>query len=138
MLEVKPSQCRANLGSLSCARLRTSCVSRRDRPDFGEQVTRRVVRPGAIGPGDTVIRETPGVCGGYPCIGNTRIPVRLVVLAERSLGTVDRIVEAYPQLAPEQVRAALDYYKAHPERVDEDIETNAQVLEELTRRPWPA
>jgi uncharacterized protein (DUF433 family) len=100
-------------------------------------VARRVARLRAIGTGGTVTRETPGVCSGYPRIGNTRIPVRLVVLAERSLGTVDRIVEAYPQLAPEQVRAALDYYRTHPERVEEDIETNAQALEELTNRPWP-
>lgn len=28
---------------------------------------------------DATIHETPGVSGGYPYIGNTRIPVRTVV-----------------------------------------------------------
>jgi hypothetical protein len=47
------------------------------------------------------------------------------------LDRVDRKIDAYQQLAPEQVHAALNYYRRHPERVDEDIETNAQVWEEL-------
>ena len=83
---------------------------------------------------DTVVREVPGVCGGYPIIGNTRIAVRLVVEAHRQTGRLDRTVEAFPQLAPEQVKAALDYYQANPSRVDEDIARNARTLSALRAR----
>lgn len=101
-------------------------------------MAKRVPSERVARPGDTTTRETPGVCGGYPCVGYTRIPVRVVVLAQRKLDSVERIVEAYPQLSPEQVRSALDYYAAHPARVDDDIETNTRAWEELTGRPWPA
>ena len=87
---------------------------------------------------DALIRETPGVSGGYPCVGKTRIPVRCIVLAYRESGSVERAAEAFPQLTREEVRAALDYYAATPGRVDEDIATNEQALEEIQSRRWPA
>lgn len=79
----------------------------------------------------TTIRERPGVSGGYPVVGDTRISVRLIVEAHRQLGTLDATVEAFPQLSREQVSAALDYYRADPLRVDEDIERNARTLSAL-------
>jgi uncharacterized protein (DUF433 family) len=93
---------------------------------------------GAASTDDTAIRETPGVCGGYPCIADMRFPVRVVVQAHRELGSVERILAAYPQLSSRQVTAALEYYAKHPERVDEDIETNARAFEEIAGRAWPA
>lgn len=47
---------------------------------------------------DGAIRETPGVSGGYPCIGNTRIPVRTVVQLYALTHDVDAIAEGLPQL----------------------------------------
>ena len=44
--------------------------------------------------GADVVRETEGVCGGYPCVGMSRIPVRSLVLAYRQLqdeGVVDSV-----------------------------------------------
>ncbi len=79
-----------------------------------------------------IIRETPGVSGGYPCIGRTRIAVRLIVEAYRDTGSVERVHAYYPQLTQGQVEAALAYYRAHPARVDEDIESNARAWAELT------
>ena len=35
---------------------------------------------------------------------------------------------------PAQVKAALDFYEAHPSRVDEDIEREARAREEQTSR----
>jgi uncharacterized protein (DUF433 family) len=74
------------------------------------------------------VRETPGVCGGYPCVGDTRIPVRCLVIAYRQLGTFDEVVACFPTLSRREVRAALDWYIVHPERVNEDIERNAQEI----------
>jgi uncharacterized protein (DUF433 family) len=59
------------------------------------------------------VHETPGVAGGYPCVGNTRIPVRVIV---------------------EHVQDALAYYEDYPARVDEDIRTNAEAFAALQRR----
>jgi uncharacterized protein (DUF433 family) len=51
----------------------------------------------------------PDVCFGKPCIRGTRIWVSLIVdnLAEQ-VPEAD-ILEAYPQLKPEDIRAALAY-----------------------------
>jgi uncharacterized protein (DUF433 family) len=78
------------------------------------------------------IVETPGVCGGYPRIWNTRISVGLIVEAYRDVGSdLERTVKSFPQLTPEQVSAALAYYESHRERVDADIASNARALEGL-------
>lgn len=82
---------------------------------------------------DTTIRETPGVSGGYPCVGHTRIAVRLIVEAYRDIGSIDRVAEQYEQLTREQIDAALIYYLELPDRVDEDIERNAHAWATLTR-----
>lgn len=101
-------------------------------------MAKEATRDGHTTSDEVSIRETPGVSGGYPCVGSTRIPVRGIVLAHRETGSFERTAEAYPQLTSAEVRAALDYYQAHPARVDEDIERNASVWEEITSRPWPA
>jgi uncharacterized protein (DUF433 family) len=85
--------------------------------------------------GANVVRETEGVCGGYPCVGNSRIPVRSLVLAYRKLEDFALVVETFPTLTPAKIRAALDWYIVHPARVDEDIARNERALEELARRP---
>src|SRR5687767_4100865 len=83
--------------------------------------------------GSDVVRETPGVCGGYPCVGNSRIPVRSLVIAYRQTGDVDLVIETFPTLTPDQVRGALAWYAEHPERVDEDIARNEETLRELSQ-----
>ncbi len=56
---------------------------------------------------DTAINETPGVCGGYPCIGKTRIPVRVLVEAFHAYGSAEAVADYFPQLTRDQVDAAL-------------------------------
>jgi uncharacterized protein (DUF433 family) len=55
----------------------------------------------------------------------------------RQSDSIDQVAEALPHLSLEQIRGALDYYAAHPARVDEDITRNARTLAELQGRPWP-
>jgi uncharacterized protein (DUF433 family) len=78
-----------------------------------------------------MIAEYPNINGGYPVIAMTRIGVRLIVEAFRELGDFEATVEAFPQLTPEQVRAALDYYSQHRQRIDEDTERNRQAYERI-------
>jgi len=72
---------------------------------------------------DTAMHETPDVTGGYPCVGNTRIPVRALVEVGR-LYDVETIAEYYPQLTHARIDAGLAYYREHPARAAEDIERN--------------
>jgi uncharacterized protein (DUF433 family) len=53
------------------------------------------------------ISVDPNVCGGLPCIRGTRIWVSLIAenLAEGI--TEAELLESYPQLTPEDIRAAL-------------------------------
>ena len=55
------------------------------------------------------ISVNPLICFGKPCIRGTRIWVSLIVdnLAE-GIGEAE-ILQAYPQLAPDDIRAALAY-----------------------------
>jgi uncharacterized protein (DUF433 family) len=79
---------------------------------------------------DRYVNEVPGVNGGYPVIRGTRMPVRTIVFFFRELGDAQRVQEVYYHLTLEQIQGALDYYAAHPERVDEDIERNDRVWRE--------
>ena len=82
----------------------------------------------------TQIKETPGVCGGYPCIENTRIPVRMIVELFNDTHDLAQTAAMFPQLTRQQIRDALAYYHEHPARVDEDIERNARISAHLPAR----
>lgn len=46
---------------------------------------------------------------GKPCIKGTRIPVYLLLEKMAAGETFDRLLVAYPQLTPEDLRACLEY-----------------------------
>lgn len=67
------------------------------------------------------IQVTAGVCGGHPCIRNTRIPVWTLV-AFRQQGADDQeLLRNYPTLTQDDLTAAWAYYKQHPEECDRAI-----------------
>lgn len=49
------------------------------------------------------------ICGGKPTIRGTRIMVRNILGMVAGGYTVNRIIEAYPELGREMVEAALEY-----------------------------
>ena len=51
----------------------------------------------------------PGVCSGKPVIRGTRIMVRNILGMVAGGYTVERVLQAYPELAREDVEAALEY-----------------------------
>lgn len=55
------------------------------------------------------IAMDPEVCGGKPCIRGHRIWVSLILDLLASGMTVDQILEEYPQLEPEDIRACVAY-----------------------------
>lgn len=55
------------------------------------------------------ITVDPAVCHGKPCIKGTRILVSVVLDNLAGGVSVEAILESYPSLDPEDVRAALGY-----------------------------
>lgn len=51
----------------------------------------------------------PNICGGKPCIRGTRIYIAIILDALGEGLTSDEIMDHYPQLQPEDIRAALIY-----------------------------
>lgn len=55
------------------------------------------------------ISINPNICHGKPCVKGTRIMVSVVLgLLEEGL-TFEQIKEEYPELADEDIRAAIEY-----------------------------
>ncbi len=58
------------------------------------------------------IEAKPGVMMGKPCVKNTRIPVYLLLEKMAAGEPSEQLLRAYPQLAPEDLRACLEYAAA--------------------------
>jgi uncharacterized protein (DUF433 family) len=61
---------------------------------------------------DTLLRRVvldPNICGGAPCIRGTRVPVSVILDALAEGLTPDEVRDHFPQLQPEDIRAALAY-----------------------------
>ncbi len=70
------------------------------------------------------IESSPDVCGGEPRIVRTRIPVWLLVQAQR-LGTSEAdLLRAYPGLRAEDLVNAWAYYRCHQEEIEQQIQQN--------------
>lgn len=51
----------------------------------------------------------PEICHGKPCIKGTRIPVFVILDLLAANLSVEEIIEAYPDLAVEDIKAAIEY-----------------------------
>ncbi len=72
------------------------------------------------------VQKTLNVCGGDPCIRNTRITVHGLV-RYRQLGLSDqRILEAIQGLMQADLAAAWDYYAHHLAAIEEAIRLNEE------------
>lgn len=70
------------------------------------------------------IESNPSVCGGEPCIVNTRIPVWVLEQARR-LGTSEAdLLRAYPILRDEDLANAWAYVRSHLEEIEQQIGEN--------------
>ncbi len=86
------------------------------------QVLQWVVRD--LGDAFPGIESTPDVCGGEARIVRTRIPVWVLVQAQR-LGTSEAdLLRSYPTLRAEDLAHAWAYYRAHPDEIEHQIREN--------------
>lgn len=51
----------------------------------------------------------PEICHGKPCIKGTRIPVFVILDLFAANLSVEEIIEAYPDLTVEDIKAAIEY-----------------------------
>jgi uncharacterized protein (DUF433 family) len=58
---------------------------------------------------ETRVISDPTVLGGQPVIRGTRVPVSLILNLLAHDYTIDRIVQAYPHLTVDSVKAAIRY-----------------------------
>jgi uncharacterized protein (DUF433 family) len=80
------------------------------------------------------IEVRPSAAGETVYIAGTRTPVRHIVgyykiMQEQMV--VERICAELPYLTPEQVYAALEYAREHPEQIEQELADDAAVLERL-------
>ncbi len=49
------------------------------------------------------------ICAGRPCVRGTRIPIAIILDGLAEGLTAEQIIDHYPQLAPDDIRATLAY-----------------------------
>ncbi len=72
------------------------------------------------------IEKTPGVCGGNARIAGWRIPVWLLVEAQRDGASDRNLLESYPFLHQEDLTNAWEYARAHPDEIEAQIRENSE------------
>jgi uncharacterized protein (DUF433 family) len=67
------------------------------------------------------IEINPKIMGGKPIIKGTRIPIYIILTMLRDGASFEKIIEAYPRLIIEDIKAVLDY-SIYLANFDEEIE----------------
>lgn len=83
---------------------------------------------------DHIVRDE-GICGGEPRIRGTRIAVRTIIESIRLYHAKDPVLQALPDLTPDDVEAALVYYAEHPKEIDRYIREHTVAEEDLADVP---
>jgi uncharacterized protein (DUF433 family) len=72
------------------------------------------------------IQKSPGVCGGEPCVRNTRQTVAGLVEWKKQGLSDARILEHHPDLTQADLEAAWAYYDAHRADVEQTVKEDAE------------
>ncbi|MDQ6603034.1 MAG: DUF433 domain-containing protein [Chloroflexota bacterium] len=70
------------------------------------------------------IVSRPNILFGEPTVAGTRISVRTIVIAHYAFGGVKQVHEQLPILTVPDIEAALDYYRAHRDEINQHIAEN--------------
>ena len=81
----------------------------------------------------TLIVRTPGICGGRPCIAETRISVQRIAVWYKNGMNAEEIVERMGNVTLAQVYAALTYYHANREEIEAYIASEKNDYERLAK-----
>ena len=81
----------------------------------------------------TLIEQTPGVCGGRPCIAGTGVSV-LGIAARYKLGwTPEETSRRNGYISLAQVYAALAFYHANREAIDAEMAAEEELYNRMAR-----
>src|SRR5262249_10377934 len=84
------------------------------------------------------IESNPDVCGGEACIRGTRIMVWLLVHLHRRGKAESDLLAAYPGVTAADLDDAWDYYRQHPDEVEQAIWINTVAVNHPPGMPVPA
>ncbi|MEX2142616.1 MAG: DUF433 domain-containing protein [Pirellulales bacterium] len=97
-----------------------SQMSRAEKAQLLQWIVRDL---GDVFPG---IESRPGVCGGEPCIADTRIPVWVLEQSRRLGISESDLLRSYPVLRAEDLTNAWAYVRAHSHEIEVQIVENEQ------------
>jgi uncharacterized protein (DUF433 family) len=81
------------------------------------------------------IVSKPDVCGGKPCIADTRIRVQDVYVWHELQGlSADEIVSRFPQLSMADVYAALSHYWDHRDEIQKQMQEETDFVERMKQK----
>jgi uncharacterized protein (DUF433 family) len=83
------------------------------------------------------ITTTPGVCGGKPCIADTRVRVWDIAVRAQAGESPDEVLTHFPNLTLSDVHAALAYYYDNREAIDQQAVDDERLAEQLRQRIGP-
>jgi len=92
--------------------------------DFVLFVKSRLGFEKGVSSAESLVRHTPGVCGGDACLGNTRIAVWMLEEARRAGVSDVGLLQDYPSLNARDLAAAWTYVDTHPEEIENAIQAN--------------
>jgi len=81
-----------------------------------------------------MIEQTPGVCGGRPCVAGTRVPVHRVARYYRLGYSPEEIVSLLNSLSLPQIYAALAHALANTAEIDQALREEDKAGEQLTQQ----
>lgn len=61
------------------------------------------------------VQAHPDIMGGEPCIGSSRIPVRVIYDLYKEGASIEEIKEAYPSLTESQILSAIRFVVEYSE-----------------------
>ena len=67
------------------------------------------------------IEINPKILGGKPIIKGTRIPIYVILRMLRGGAGFDQIIQEYPKISVEDIKAALDYSEYLVNHLDEEV-----------------
>jgi len=79
-----------------------------------------------------MIEQTPGVCGGRPCVAGTRVPIHRIARYYRLGYSPEEMLSLLNSLALPQVYAALAHALANPTEIDQALREEDEAARQLT------
>ena len=83
------------------------------------------------------VTQTPGVCGGKPCIAGTRIRVQQIVLLTEAGESTEDLIASYPHLTLSDIHGALAYYYDHRDAIEQEIRDSRELVKQLRAELGP-